>query len=230
MDGDDFCDLNRFKKQIEVFKSDKYPVDVIGCNMIYVDCKGRQIINKKYPELHNDIAFYMPVFTSLPHATMFTLRRNIVNVGGYNEMCSGAEDLDLFLRMIDYGLKFYKLQDYLYYNTIIYDKFTISHSYNKLSYVIGNKYLEKTHKENPNFFHQKALLEYYKGNTNKSRYYFVKSFSNLEIKFFKFLRYYFVSLLGNRILKYLRNKQIATRVSFFVKRYFGVDTIFLKTK
>lgn len=113
MDGDDYCDLQRFEKQVKFLK-DHPEYDLVGCNLANFDENGiwgerivPEIVDKK------DFLFTSPV----PHPTLLTYKRCFNLVNGYRETwkTNRNEDYDLFMRMFASGIRMYNMQEKLYY-------------------------------------------------------------------------------------------------------------------
>jgi len=106
MDSDDFSHPDRFKKQIE-YLDNHLDVDVIGGWIDYDDsCFGV----RKYPEHHSDIKRTFLFSTPIAHPAVMVRRSAFESYGLYNERFLQSEDLELWLRLLKNGCKFYNLQ------------------------------------------------------------------------------------------------------------------------
>ena len=54
IDGDDYCDLDRFRKQLSFLKSNP-EISIVGSNMYLIDADNRAIGERIYPGLHEGI-------------------------------------------------------------------------------------------------------------------------------------------------------------------------------
>ena len=100
---------------------------------------------------------------------------------------------------------------------------------NILSYHLGIDYLNKSVKVNLNniekydYYYRMALIEYYKGSIKKSRSLFLRCLRISRIKFLKIFRYLLMSLLGDRIIKYLRRTKALPYLSLYFNKYLKID-------
>ena len=136
-----------------------------------------------------------------------------------------VEDQDVFLRMISLGMKMYNLQEILYSYRLKknplskQDKETIFRN----RYRLGNEYLKNYYKsfsENTyDYNFRYGLMEYYSGNINSASKYFWKAARLKSSNRGSIWRYLIPSLLGDSIIKFLRNNNILSKMSFFINRY-----------
>ena len=112
MDGDDYCEVNRFQIQMDFLKNHK-EYSLVSSNMFLFDENGvwgerknNEVISK------DDFLFTSPI----PHPTILTYRSSFDKVNGYREVwhTDRNEDYDLFMRMYASGIKMYTLQEKLY--------------------------------------------------------------------------------------------------------------------
>lgn len=225
MDGDDYCKQERIEQQLDFLLSNKGKVDVLGCNLIYVDNENNEIVRKKYPERNDEIKFNMPFMMSLPHPTLMTYKRIISKANYYNENISVAEDLDLLLRLIKLGCRFHNLQEYLYcyrYKRDI-DYIGQNNPYLKSqSYKLGKTYLDSVKiagiKNSKNEL-QLGFLEYYKGTMSEARKHFRLYFYNNPLSLFKYFRYYLLSHLNHKIINKLRYYGIPQKIKYTLLKH-----------
>lgn len=226
MDSDDFCDQIRLEVQLEALIKEN--VDVVGCNMNFIDDNNKLLLRKVFPEKDNEIKFFMPINVTLSHSAMLTYKRVFEKVGQYNENLIKAEDLDLFLRMINYGINFHNVQKYLYFYRIKKNMWKVDNLDNKISYNISSFYINNKFNENreiKNYDHllQKALLEYYKGSMKEARSYLIKYLKKKPNELFSVIRYLIISMFIGRYLKTLRKYNIPQKFNLLVHKYFGFD-------
>ncbi|MDR3668482.1 MAG: glycosyltransferase [Ignavibacteriaceae bacterium] len=228
MDADDLCDISRIEKQVE-FLENNNDIQLVGSNYYYINRNGKIIVEKKFPEMHDEIEFMMPVTASVLHSSMLVLRENLININGYDKTKRYAEDHDLFLRLIEHGCRMHNIQSPLYYYRIGNDSEASQYSYiqQKNVYNTGAAYLQKKYlskfKDSYIFSFRLALLEYYRGDMNKARRMFFKLFIAYPSKFSSLSRYLIVSLLGERIIRILRRRNILSKMSFLLNKIFRKD-------
>jgi len=61
MDSDDYCDKDRFKMQLDTLNKEN--ADVCGCNLIFIDKDGKEMLKSKYDysNLDNSIKIWNPI-------------------------------------------------------------------------------------------------------------------------------------------------------------------------
>ncbi len=227
MDGDDIIDSKKIEKQINFLKMNP-AIDVIGTNYFCINESGDVLYEKKLPEYHQEIEFMMPVITSVLHSTIMIKKSKFLMLTPYDENFNYAEDLDLFLKSLN-KIRFYNLQDPLYYYRIFIDRATIQND--NVSYLLGLKYLEdklEVDGNNSETLYQIGLLEYYRNDISKARNIFFKLL--FGFKKFKLIRYLLPSLLGNSLIKFLRNNGTLRKTNSFFLKYFKYDTYSIRLK
>jgi glycosyltransferase involved in cell wall biosynthesis len=228
MDADDLCDASRFERQVEFLENNKN-IQLVGSNYFYIDKNGKIIIEKRFPEWHDDIEFMMPVTASILHSTMFVYRDNIIKINGYDNTKLYAEDHDLFLRLIESGCRMHNLQIPLCYYRIGIDSEAnkYAHIQQKTVYESGTAYLQKKFsaefRMSFNYLFRDALLEYYRGDMDKARRMFFNLLRAYPTRVLSFLRYLTISLFGEKIIRALRGKNILIRMSFMFDKIIGKD-------
>ena len=228
MDADDLCSNSRFEKQVE-FLENNNDIQLVGSNYYYIDKNGKIIIEKKFPEMHDDIEFMMPVTASVLHSSMLVHRENLIKINGYDNSKLYAEDHDLFLRLIESGCRMHNLQIPLYYYRIGNDseasKYT--HIQQKSVYNSGIAYLQKKYlpesRAGFDYLFRTALLEYYRGDMNKARSMFLRLLRVFPSRSPSYIRYIIISLLGEKIIRVLRRKNILTKMNFLFNKILGKD-------
>lgn len=106
-DSTDINKTNRFLMQVN-FLDKNQNIDIIGSNIIDKNFNSEQIIY--FPEHHDEIVKGFKIKNSLSHPTVM-FRKKIIDKGyAYNEKFLYCEDLELWLRLISAGFKFYNLQ------------------------------------------------------------------------------------------------------------------------
>lgn len=228
MDADDLSDLRRLEIQYDFLKNNP-EVSLVGSNYSIIDKKGNFVVEKQFPENHNEIEFMMPVITSVLHATMLARKSAIIVAGGYDEKNFYAEDHDLFLRMLLNGCMMYNIQKSLFKYRIHEprknnEKFTVQ---NKVVYENGYNYLRKKYNEQEyksfDYVFRYALLEYYRGSMNTARKYLFRAIKAEPAKINQVLRYLVVSMLGDGIIGYLRRNNLLNRLNILLNKYLKKD-------
>lgn len=108
-DSDDIMHEERLLTQLRFLENNK-PFSVVGSNIILINQNGFKTKLRTYPKSGFNLLLYFLFRCGLAHpSTMFRLK-DVVASGMYKKDLSGAEDLDLWLRMIKKGYKFYNLQ------------------------------------------------------------------------------------------------------------------------
>jgi glycosyltransferase involved in cell wall biosynthesis len=227
MDADDLDDLNRLDTQVSYLR-DHSDITLVSTNYNYIDENDHLISTKELPENHEDIEYMMPILNSVCHAGMLTYKSSIVEAGGYREMFLFVEDQDLFLRMISRGMKMHNLQAALYSYRLKKNPFSDQERNTLLRnrYQLGNEYLKRYYKSSSkddyHYNFRFGLMEYYSGNINKARKYFLIAARLKHSNRKSVMRYLFPSLFGNSVIKFLRKNNILSKVSLFMNK-FGMD-------
>jgi len=105
MDSDDICRPQRFQKQVAYL--DSHPECVaVGTRCLVIDPEGLPIIEYQNETTHDEIdAMHMweDCGSRMCHPSVMMRRKEVVQVGAYDERYRFAEDLDLFLRLAEIG-------------------------------------------------------------------------------------------------------------------------------
>lgn len=112
MDADDRCVPERFEKQKEFLE--KHPeFDLVGSRMIMIDDEGHQTFShaERIPT-----ANVFPLAVPFAHPTVLMRRHVLEQLGGYavEKYTRRCEDLELWYRFFQKGMKGYNMPDYLY--------------------------------------------------------------------------------------------------------------------
>jgi len=230
MDADDISENRRLEKQYN-FLLENSDIDIVGTNFTFINGKGKIVGNKKYPENYDDIKFMMPVESSVCHPSVLFRKNIFAKTGMYLPEFETAEDHELFLRLINSGKVFYNIQEQLYryrMHAQINAEEKIKKQ-NALSYKIGTGYLIKSFstdfssKAKYNFEFRMGVIEYYRGSISRARIHFIKALLVSGGKLFKILRYLVVTLLGQRVIKWLRDKKYLARLGRNINNLTGFD-------
>lgn len=222
MDADDISYPGRFEIQMEYLNNNN--IDIIGTSFYYIDINNDILYEKKMPEFHKDIEFMMPIESSLLHPTLMGKKKKFTEVGGYSDEYI-TEDVDIFLRLLEKGCRFYNIQNPLLgYRMINKDTGKIVLQ-NTSRIILGYNYINNKYKTNLNEeeLYEKnlslALLEYYSGSINISRKLFFKCVNIKPMKLIKLLRYLTITLFGDKIISFLRRKNVLTNLNKFLNKY-----------
>jgi len=230
MDADDIAEENRFEVQLNALF--EHPeLQIVGSNVNFIDEKGNLICEKKYPELHKDIEFMMPIESAVCHPSVIMRKEIFDSIGMYKIEYGYAADHELFLNLILHGYKFYNVQDTLlnYRPRFIRTDVSRMKNSNLISYKLGIEYMNKTNigsfqsSIKYNYFFRMGLIEYYRGSLSRSRKYFIEAWMNSKNKRLKVLRYIVVTLLGQKFVNYLRKSGLLPKFSLYLNKFTNVD-------
>lgn len=101
LDADDIANPQRFTKQISFFNTHRN-IGVVGSWVALVDEGGKFIGVKKYPLRYENIKRAAVLYNPLNHSSVMMRRSIIKRYGRYDEQLNGAEDYDLWLRILPY--------------------------------------------------------------------------------------------------------------------------------
>lgn len=99
MDADDIALPNRFDQQIEVLEKQQ-DLALVGTGAELIDEEGKTIGRKHFPASFAVIKRVIMRFNPFIHPSVMIRRKVIEQIGGYDESLDGAEDYDLFLRIV----------------------------------------------------------------------------------------------------------------------------------
>lgn len=111
-DSDDLCLPNRLEQQV-AFMDGHPEVGVLGGGLEIMDEAGHTLAFRSYPTNHEAIERRLHFTTPVAHPTAMLRRHAVLQLGGYNTSFRFAEDLDLWLRMINQGVRFANLPEVL---------------------------------------------------------------------------------------------------------------------
>jgi glycosyltransferase involved in cell wall biosynthesis len=224
MDADDVAIPEKLELQVDFLLSNK-DIHLVGTNFDFIDDNGKALMNKRLPEKHNDIEFMMPFIDSVLHSSMLTYKKVLVDAGGYNREFNCAEDDELFLRLLSLDYKMHNIQKTLYKYRLIERPYEYYEAQRIGYYKCGLNYLENRYKEKSGeYYLRMGLLEYYRGSIKKARENLLKCLEYKSIRKKNVLRYLLVSLLGNRIVNFLRKKKISSKINAYISKNFNYDT------
>lgn len=103
MDADDISEPQRLSKQVAALQQHPDCI-VIGCQILFIDQEGAVLTQSHYPMPPSEIEHQLRTgVTALPHPGTMIRREALARVGGYDESFEAAQDLDLWLRLMEFG-------------------------------------------------------------------------------------------------------------------------------
>lgn len=117
IDGDDYCDVSRFEKQITFLES--HPdISLVGSNMYLIDEEDNIIGERNYPKNFDEIKKRFLYTMTVANPTVMTRRADLNAIGFYDSQFTKAEDFELWLRFLANHKKMHNLQEKLVYYRI----------------------------------------------------------------------------------------------------------------
>ena len=111
IDGDDFCEIDRFEKQLKFKENHKY--NVVGSWANYISNEGKKIAKIQVPITHQEIRKKMMLHNPILNPSVLMDRRMLEDVGVYDVPLVYAADYDLWFRAMFNGYKFGNVPEYL---------------------------------------------------------------------------------------------------------------------
>jgi glycosyltransferase involved in cell wall biosynthesis len=111
-DSDDLCMPDRLRLQIDFLKANR-EVDVLGGAMEIMSDSGVTMALRQYPLTHDEIEKKFQFSNSFAHPTVIFRREIVKQAGSYDVSFRYAEDLELWLRLLNIGCIFANLPDVL---------------------------------------------------------------------------------------------------------------------
>ena len=112
MDTDDICCVERFEKQIAVFKRNPR-IDIVSSWIAeFYDSPDKIYGIKKIPEIHENLKRYARKRCPVNHPVVMYKKHKIFESGGY-ESLGFLEDYVLWMKLLKNGAVFYNIQDSL---------------------------------------------------------------------------------------------------------------------
>ena len=108
MDADDIALPHRLEHQMLFMKANPH-IDVCGSGLICYETGKEWFLPEEYDALHALALFNTPVY----HPTVIMRKNSILEVGGYSICAQFAEDYDLWVRMLNVGMRFANLREIL---------------------------------------------------------------------------------------------------------------------
>lgn len=117
IDADDIACQNRIKTQLTFMESNN-EIDVCG-SFYHLINNNNFKIKQEVPILHSEIECQMRIFGNCIAFSSVMIKTNIIKQFIFNEeMCGNAEDYELWMRMLNSGIKFHNIPEYLLYYQI----------------------------------------------------------------------------------------------------------------
>lgn len=223
MDGDDIAHPKRFEMQCELLKSHR-DVGVVSSAYEEIDAKGKGIITRWLPESDVEIRAAMPRYCAICHSSAMFRKNLIDRYGGYDKQYFPAEDFELWVRLFPH-VKFMNVPKPLVKKRLHSKSVTFSglkaqrnvHRGIAMKYLADRKSTCTDVVERAEIDYQIALCEYYQGSVNQARAILnrlvLANPTNL-----RFMRFWFSSLLGERVIAFLRRKGIAEAITNVLRR------------
>ena len=104
IDGDDFCEIDRFERQLK-FK-ENHKCNVVGSLANYISNEGKKIAKIQVPITHQEIRKEMMLRNPIINSSVLMDRKMFEDVGLYDTSFVYCEDYDLWFRAMFYGYKF----------------------------------------------------------------------------------------------------------------------------
>jgi glycosyltransferase involved in cell wall biosynthesis len=111
-DSDDVCASTRLEEQF-AFLEGHPDVGVLGGALRIIDQAGRELATRRYPLEHDAIARGMQITTTVAHPAVMLRKALLDQHGVYDTAFRYAEDIDLWLRLLNAGVRFANLSSVL---------------------------------------------------------------------------------------------------------------------
>jgi len=132
IDSDDMMAINRISKQLEILEEHQ-EIGLVASNYYRINDAGK-IISITKTEFNQDDLKKLLIFKNIiAHPTVMFRKSTVLRVGGYRSEFEGAEDYDLWLRLlniteikiIEDPLVYYRLSEFQYTNRLKYMRFEL---------------------------------------------------------------------------------------------------------
>lgn len=111
-DADDICVPTRFEQQVEFLEANQ-EVGVLGGALNIIDGGGTTLGTRRYPVTHDQIARGMQLTNTVAHPAVMMRRSVLDRHGSYDATYRYCEDIELWLRLMDAGVRFANLSSVL---------------------------------------------------------------------------------------------------------------------
>ena len=112
MDADDISMPERIEKQVGYMDIAEDYV-LVGAGAYLIDANGNEIGRLDRPFTHEEILGHIFFFNPVIHPSVMFRKAPILKIGGYNPDIQKAQDYDLWLRLVDFNMKFCNLPSLL---------------------------------------------------------------------------------------------------------------------
>ena len=113
IDSDDFCETNRFERQLE-FKKENHS-NVVGTWAYSISYEGQKIGKIELPVTHEQIRRKMMLHCPMLHPSILMEKKIFSDIGLYDPSFIHAEDYELYFRAMRHGYRFSNVPNYLTY-------------------------------------------------------------------------------------------------------------------
>jgi glycosyltransferase involved in cell wall biosynthesis len=122
LDSDDYCDITRIERQMRVLLSGK--IVLAGTWAHVVDEQNREIGQVRTPASSRSIRDLIMLHNPFVHSSIVFAKHVIEETGLYNEAFEGAEDYELYLRIIAKGYRSVNVPQFLTFLRFTRDSIT----------------------------------------------------------------------------------------------------------
>lgn len=113
IDADDYCETNRFERQLEFKEKNEY--NIVGSWAYSISDDGKVIGKIEPPITHSEIRKKIMFHCPMLHPTILMDRKVIDEIGAYDESFVHAEDYEFYFRAMSKNYRFGNVQEYLTY-------------------------------------------------------------------------------------------------------------------
>lgn len=117
IDGDDYCDIRRFERQIRFLEGNP-EISVVSSNLYLIDRDNIITGERRYPEAHGDIKRAFLLTMGIANPSIMLRRKDLDEVGFFDSRFSKAEDFELWLRFLAHNKRMHNFQENLVYYRI----------------------------------------------------------------------------------------------------------------
>jgi len=111
MDADDISEKNRFEEQLEFLRTHNF--SMVGSQVTSIDEQGNVIGHIDFPTSHDEIRHKIMFHNPFAHPSILLRREVFEKIGLYNPKFEGAEDYDLYFRIISKNFRVGNVPEYL---------------------------------------------------------------------------------------------------------------------
>jgi glycosyltransferase involved in cell wall biosynthesis len=111
-DSDDICLPQRLERQL-AFMDNHPEIDVLGAGLDIFGDDGGTLAHRHYPTDPDEIERKFQTTTAVAHPTVMMRKAVVDQFGGYDASFRFAEDLELWLRLLNNGVRFANLSEIL---------------------------------------------------------------------------------------------------------------------